>query len=70
MLKTKFLSDNDDVAMEEYFEIDIKSEVDSDIEPKRSKELKQEFLSDNHEEEMMEYFESDVKSEVTSRFYS
>ena len=27
-LKTEFLSDNDDMAMEEYFESDVKSEVE------------------------------------------
>ena len=37
-LKTEFLSDNDDVAIEEYFETDAKSEVDSDSELDRSKE--------------------------------
>ena len=31
-LKTEYLSDNDDIAMEEYFETDVKSEVDFDIE--------------------------------------
>ena len=55
-LKTEYLSDND----EEYFETDVKSEVDVD----RSKELKHEFVSDSDKEGMTEYFETDVKSEV------
>ena len=52
--------------MKEYFERDAKSEVDSDTELDRSKELKHEFLSDNDMEGMEEYFETDVKSEVES----
>ena len=31
-LKTEYLSPNDDTQMEEYFENDVKPEVDSDIE--------------------------------------
>ena len=46
--KTECLSGyNDDNEMEEYFESNVKSEVDSDTELDRSKELKHEFLSDN-----------------------
>ena len=63
-MKTEFLSDNEDVAMEEYFERDAKSEVDSDTELDRTKELKHELLSDNGMEGMEEYFETEVKSEV------
>ena len=33
-------SDNDNIAMGKYFETDIKSEVDSDTERDRSKEVK------------------------------
>ena len=57
-LKTEYLSDNDDIAMEEYFETDVKFEVDFD----GSKKLKHEF-SDSDKEGMTEYFETDVKSE-------
>ena len=57
---------SNDVAMEEYFETDVKSEVDSDNELDRSTVLKHEFLSDNDVEGMEEYFERDVKSEVES----
>ena len=35
-LQTEILSDNDYVVMEEYFETDVKSEVDSDVELDRS----------------------------------
>ena len=31
-LKTEYLSDNEDIALEEYFEIDVKSEVEADVE--------------------------------------
>ena len=55
-LKTEYLSYNDD----EYVETDINSEVDFD----RSKELKHEFISDSDKEGMAEYFETDIKSEV------
>ena len=52
--------------MEEYFEADVKSEVDFATEHDMSKKLKHEFLSDNDKEGMEEYFETDVKSEVES----
>ena len=55
-LKTEYLSDND----EEYFETDVKSEVDFD----RSKELKHEFISASDKEGMTEYFVTGVKSEL------
>ena len=62
-LETEYLSD--DVALEEYFETDVKFEVDSEKEPDRSTKCKQGFLSDNDiKEEMEEYFERDIKSEV------
>ena len=60
----EYLSDN--VVMEEYFEIDVKSEVASNIEQDSSKELKHELLSDNDNEGIKEYIERDVKSEVES----
>ena len=47
-LKTKFLSDNDDTQIQEYFEPYVKSEVDSDIEPQRSKGCKHEIQSDHN----------------------
>ena len=31
-LKTEYLSDNEDIALEEYIEIDVKSEVEADVE--------------------------------------
>ena len=31
-LKTEYLSDNEDIALEEYFEIDVKSEFEADVE--------------------------------------
>ena len=49
--------------MEEYFEPNVKSEVDTNIELDRSKELKHEFLHDSEKEGVDEYFERDVKSE-------
>ena len=52
---------------EEYFEKDVKHEIDSDMELDRSKELKHELLFDSDKEGMVkEYFEKDVKSEVES----
>ena len=48
--------------MEEYFERDVKHELVSNIEFKRSEKLKHEFLSDEKEVKE-EYFEIDVKSE-------
>ena len=65
-MSCEFLSDNDDMQMEEYFETDVKPEVDSDIELQRSNVIKHEFLSENDKEWMEEYFERDVKSEVES----
>ena len=50
--------------MEEYFQTDVKSEDDFDIEIE-PKELKYEFIFDSDKEGMTEYFETDVvKSEV------
>ena len=62
--RTEFLSNNEDAAIKEYFETDVKSEVDSDTELDRTKELKHELLSDNGMEGMEEYFETEVKSKV------
>ena len=62
-LKTENLSD--DMVMEEYFERDVKFEVDSSIKLERSAILKHESLSDN-DDELEEYFEKEVKSEVYS----
>ena len=66
-LKTESSSDYD-ILMGEYFENDIKSELDSDIELDTSRELKNEFLSDNHNvrEVEEEYFKIDVKSDIES----
>ena len=49
-LKTEYLSDKVDIAMEEYFETDVKYEDDFDMEPE-SKELKHEFISDSSDKE-------------------
>ena len=62
--KTEYLSEDDDMQKAEYFETDVKPEVDSDIELQRSKVIKHESLSENDKEGMEEYFERDVKSEV------
>ena len=63
-LKMEFLSDKNDLAMEEYFETDVKYEVNMELD--RSKELKHKILSDSDKKcmDMEEYFERDVKSEV------
>ena len=59
MLKTEYLTDNGNMAMEEYFERDVKCEDDFDVEIE-SKELKHEFIFENAKEGMTEYFETDV----------
>ena len=58
-LKTEYPSDNVDVAMGEYFETDVKSEDNFDVQLE-SKELKHDFLSDSDEEGMTEYIETDI----------
>ena len=58
---------SDDMVIEEYFERDVKFEVDSTIKVERSTklklELKLESLSVN-DNELEEYFENEVKSEI------
>ena len=53
------------MLMEEYFERDVKLEVDSTIKLDRSTKLKHESLCDA-DDELEEYFEKEVKSEVDS----
>ena len=59
------MTENNDIVMEEYFERDVKHELDSNMELERSKKLKHEFLSDGKEVKE-EYFEIDVTSEFES----
>ena len=55
-----FLQSNDNIAMGEYFETDVKSEDNFDIELE-SKELKLELISYSSDKECMtEYFDTDV----------
>ena len=53
------------MAMEEYFERDVKFKVDSPIKLERSTKIKLESLSDN-DDGLEEYFEKEVKPEVVS----
>ena len=53
------------MVVEEYFEKDVKLEVDSIIKLERSTKLKHESLSDN-DDGLKEYFEKEVKSEIDS----
>ena len=62
-LKTE--NHSDDLVMQEYFERDVKFEVDSTIKVDRSTKLKLESLSVNNDE-LEEYFEKEVKSEIDS----
>ena len=56
----------DDMVVEEYFEKDVKLEVDSIIKLEGSTKLKLESLSVIDDDELEEYFEKEVKSEVDS----
>ena len=60
-LKSENLSDH--MVMEEYFERDVKFEVDSTFNLERSTKLKHESLCDK-DDRLEEYFEKEVKSEV------
>ena len=59
--KVKSELESENVILEEYFETDVKSENDSDIELDTSTEIKQEYQTDHDKKGMKEYFETDVK---------